>query len=392
MRINDRSLLGFSRFGLLICCAFYIYTIAFRATLPFGDEPDFTVRAVDLVENDFDVWTPYYWMSGGLQQLNVYSNCSIAASPTELAASIDVESCGEGLDQVLGRILFTVFMTSPVLLLVACRSLGLVVMRATVKGSPDQLNTRIDAVGLSLLLPGMIYYLGLMSHEQLTLLISLFVFFFWGNWLIVSGLLGLIGSLDLGNAVIVAAFITIYFFITWALAIFGKKLAGVLLGGFIIYVYMNGLESLKYIGYIPLLEPKVEAILQESLHADFIDKYPLILRPVIVFMTAVFMTPSGLKILPLYLIYGTALLVMVNRLRLRKLHATGSDLPVLLSVATTVMLFSFLLPNYTNAKYYIFLTPFVMNSALTVFSRQWIFITLVGSAWMVPVGLMLFRI
>jgi hypothetical protein len=392
MRIDARCLFGFSRFGFRIGFAFFILALAFRATLPFGDEPDFTVQALYLVENEFDSWTPYYWMHGSLQQLNIYSNCAIVASPTEVTAQIDVASCGEGVGQVLGRTLFMVFITSPIWLVIMWRNLGLVLLSASVRCAPEKINRRIDALGLSLLLPGMIYYLGLLSHEQLTLLISLFVFFFWGNWLIIAGLLGLIGSLDLGNAVVVAAFLAIYIVITWALSIFGIKLASIMLGGFLTYVYMSGLESLNFIGYLPLLESKVNAILQEALDADFIDKYPLILRPIITFMTGVFMMPSGVKIFPLYLIYGAALLVMMNRLRLRKLHDIGSDLPVLLSVIATIMLFSFLLPNYTNAKYYMFLAPFILHSALTVFSRKWIFITLVGSAWMVPVGLILFRI
>lgn len=390
MRISATKLNRFSLFGLRISLAFCILALAFRVTLPFGDEPDFTVRALELVEVEFPAWTPYYWLSDGLQHLNVYSSCAVLASPTEVFAQIDGASCGEGMSQVLGRTLLMVLLASPVLLVVAWRGVGLSVLRATVKGKSEELKQRIDALGLSLLVPGMIFYLGLLSHEQLTLLLSLFVFFFWGNWLIVAGLLALIGSLDLGNAVIVAAFLVIHAAITRAVAILGLKWATVLVGVLLAFVYVSGGEGFAYIKYFSLLESKADAILQKSLDADFFDKYPLILRPVITFMTGIFMTPSGVKVFPLYVIYGVGLLVMLNRLR--KSHGARPLLSAMLSVTTTIMFFAFLLPDYANAKYYIFLAPFILYSALKVFSRKWVFATLVGTAWMVPLGLLVFRV
>ncbi len=390
MRITAPDLYRFSRFGLRITLAFCMLALAFRWTLPFGDEPDFTVRAVELVEVEFPAWTPYYWLSGELQHLNVFSSCAIMASPTELLAQIDGASCGEGMGQVLGRTVLMVLLASPVLLVVAWRGVGLAALRATVKGQSYELNQRLDALGLSLLVPGMIFYFGLLSHEQLTLLISLFVFFFWGNWFIVAGLLALIGSLDLGNAVIVAAFLVVHAIITWAVAKLGLKWATVLVGGLLASAYVSGAEGLTYIRYLSLLESKADAILQKSLDADFFDKYPLILRPVITFMTGIFMTPSGVKIFPLYVVYGVGLLVMLNRLR--KIHGAGPLLSSMLSVSTTIMFFSFLLPDYANAKYYIFLAPFILYAALTVFSREWVLAILIGTAWMVPLGLLMFRV
>jgi hypothetical protein len=392
MRINPPHLFSFSRFGLGIVFVFFILTLAFRGTLPFGDEPDFTVRALELVKSDFPAWTPYYWISGVLQQLNVNSNCVIVASPTEVTARIDAASCDEEVGQVLARVFVILFLVTPVLLLVAFRGFGFAVLCATVKGPPNELNRRIDSLGLSLLLPSMIYYLGLLSHEQFTLMISLFIFFFWGNWLIITVLLGLIGFLDLGNAVVVAVFVFLNVIIPWAAVRLGIKSVGVLITVFLSYTYLNGLDGLAFIGYLPILEFKVNAIWTKLITSDFFDKYPLILRPVIAFMTGVFMTPSGIKILPLYLLYGTAILVMVNRLRQLKFQGDENSVPVLLSVLTTIFFFSFLLPNYANAKYYIFLAPFILYSALSVFSRQRIFTTLVISALMVPVGMILFKI
>ena len=380
----------FSLFGLSVALAFCILALAYRVTLPFGDEPDFTVRALELVEVEFPAWTPYYWLSGWLQHLNVFSSCIVIASPTEVLAQIDGASCGEGMSQVLGRTLLMVLLASPVLLVVAWRGVGLAVLRATVKGQSAELNQRIDALGLSLLVPGMIFYLGLLSHEQLTLLISLFVFFFWGNWFIVMGLLALIGSLDLGNAVIVVAFLVIHAVISGAVAMLGLKWATVMVGGVLASVYVSGVEGLTYIHYLFLLESKADAILQKSLGADFFDKYPLILRPVITFMTGIFMTPSGVKVFPLYVVYGVGLLVMINRLR--KSHGAGPLLSAMLSVITTIMFFTFMLPDYANAKYYIFLAPFILYSALTVFSRKWVFATMVSMAWMVPLGMLAFRV
>ena len=204
------------------------------------------------------------------------------------------------------------------------------------------------------------------------------------------GLLALIGSLDLGNAVIVVAFLVIHAVISGAVAMLGLKWATVMVGGVLASVYVSGVEGLTYIHYLFLLESKADAILQKSLGADFFDKYPLILRPVITFMTGIFMTPSGVKVFPLYVVYGVGLLVMINRLR--KSHGAGPLLSAMLSVITTIMFFTFMLPDYANAKYYIFLAPFILYSALTVFSRKWVFATMVSMAWMVPLGMLAFRV
>jgi hypothetical protein len=181
----------------------------------------------------------------------------------------------------------------------------------------------------------------------------------------------------------------IYAVITCALAILGLKWAIIMVGGILATAFVSGVEGLTYIKYLPLLEFKADSILQKSLDADFFDKYPLILRPVITFMTGIFMTPSGIKVFPLYLVYGVSLLVMLKRLG--KSHRAGPLMSAMLSVAATIMFFVFILPDYSNAKYYIFLAPFILYSALTVFSRKWVFATLFGMAWMVPFGLLAFR-
>lgn len=389
MRINAPDLYSFSLFGLRIVLAFCVLVLAFRGTLPFGDEPDFEVRAVELVENEFPAWTPYHWLSGSLQRLDVRSNCVVMATPTAITARIYGDRCSEETGQILGRSLLMILLVSPVLIVVAWRGLARAVLIATVKEKPSSLNQRIDALGLSLLMPGMIFYLGLLSHEQLTLLISLFVFFFWGSWLIVASLLALIWSLDMGNAVVVATFAIIYMVTTKLANRLGFKWATLMVGLLLLSAYVSGVEGLTYLQHVPLLEPKVTAILHKAVNADFHDKYPVILRPLVTLLTGIFMTPSGVKILPLYAVYGVGLIAMVTRLRLRL--GTEPDLILLLSVLTTIMLFTFLMPDYANAKYYIFLAPFVVQAALTVFSRAWVFGVLVSTAWMVPFGLMIFR-
>lgn len=391
MRIVANDMFSFSRFGLSIAFAFCMLALGFRATLPFGDEPDFAVRSVELVENEFSAWTPYYWLSDELKYLKIDASCKIVASPTNVMARIEGSSCGEGAVQVLWRTLLMIFIASPVLLLVALRGFGLGLLSLTVCGPRDDLNRRIDAIGLSLLIPGMIFYLGLLSHEQLTLLISLFIFFFWGNWYIVAGLLALIGSLDLGNSIVIATFILMHTLIVCALASLGAKLTYVILGCMLTYFYSVGYESLTHIRNLQLLDSKIDDIINQAQYADFRDKYPLILRPIIIFMTGVFMTPSGIKIIPLYIFYGITLLIFLNRLRHLSQQKNKLAQPFLLSISSTILSFSFILPNYTNAKYYIFMVPFILYLALKVFSRQSIFFYFGGTALMVPFGLMLFR-
>lgn len=380
-----------SRYGLYCTLAFIFWTVLMRFVLPFGDEPDFTVRAVELVEEDgHPLWVPYYWMGGLLNELQVESACEPDASPISIWGHIDSGACTEPLEQIIIRVAVVLLCSAPLLwVIVYRRTLHRLLRVVGLRVEASELNERLDALGTTLLIPGMVYYLGLLSHEQFTLVVSLLISVVWGSWSLVLGLAAFTMSLDLGNGVIVFSFLALYVVIAVIWRLSGFKGVGIFLFGLATLAIVGGYELLNYVQLVPFLANKAEAIFVKSLTAGFLDKYPTALRPAITYITGIFMTPSGIKAVPVQLMFAAAITVGLWRLfsRLQRTTTVPSEADVSLTprpsqiaratqllptiaALTTVLSFSLLLPDYANAKYYMFLAPFFARPLLMVYGRQ----------------------
>jgi hypothetical protein len=394
-------LLHFSRLGIVVVATFILLLLSFRLTLPFGDEPDFTVRAAELTEIEWPAWTLYSWVPGLLKSLKTTSECVIGASPMSLVAHIDHASCSENLVQVLLRCILTLLVLFPLLLLIVWRGLGMLILKKTIDSSAMELRARLDAVALSLLIPGMIYYLSLLSHEQFTLVISLFIFLFWSNWTVVLILLSLVAFIDMGNAVVIACFIVVQYISRISINRLGLKFT--LIIGIFILLLINFIENelISLAGMISLLEDRSNAIsvAATTIYEDLRDKFPIVLRPVITFMTFFFSTPSGIKVVPIYFI--ACLFIFIAILRLRVLYSVSKNsnkdidaywLGLVVSGIYTIILLIFILPGYANGKYYVFLLPFMTKLVMEIFSTWTIYRFLACISLLVPISLILFRL
>ena len=387
--ILDSSAPHVSRHGFYCVLAFVIWTVLLRLVLPFGDEPDFTVRAVELVEEeDYPPWAPYNWLRWLLDPIDVKSFCKQDASPIAIFGQIDSITCSEPLEQIVFRIVLTVICCSPLLWVVVYRSSlhkMLDVLGLHLKAK--ELNQRLDALGASLLIPGMIYYLGLLSHEQFSLAISLLISVVWGSWLLVILFAVYTAALDIGNGAIIFAFLVMYAIVFNVWKFFGSKGLIIFLLGALVVFFIGSYDLLSYVQVITLLSDKAESIYRKSLNADYLDKYPAILRPVITYITAIFMTPSGIKAVPAQLMFAFVSIVGINRLLKNFRKKSGptydflskSDLELfdlgatqilpMIAALTTILGFSLMLPDYANAKYYMFLVPFILLPFMSVFGR-----------------------
>jgi hypothetical protein len=104
-------------------------------------------------------------------------------------------------------------------------------------------------------------------------------------------------------------------------------------------------------------------------------KYPVILRPVITFLVAVFMTPSKLG---LYILYPVYFYVLVSSYFKLYANATkyAEQKDMLFSFTTPIVFVIsvvFILPGYSQAKYYMFLMPFIIHSLLSIYSIKKIY-------------------
>lgn len=385
-KISNTTAPRISRYGFYCVLAFLFWTVLLRLVLPFGDEPDFTVRAVELIEvEDHPLWVPYHWMSGLLNEINVQSNCQPDASPVAILGSIDSVTCTQPIAQIIFRVVITVICTAPLLWIVVFRNAAHNILRLLgLRLKITELNERLDALGTALLIPGMIYYLGLLSHEQFSLVISLLISVVWGNLFLVLLLTIYTLALDLGNGTIILAFLAIYIIVFLSFRSMGLKGLGLILFGVSAFFLVGSYDLLGYVQALTILSGKAEAIYLKSLTADFLEKYPVFLRPVITYITATFMTPSGIKAAPVQLMFAVVGIIGINRLRKSfrnkiNLVSVGKEprlidlgtmqLLTMIAALATVVGFGLMLPDYANAKYYMFLVPFVLLPFVSVFDR-----------------------
>ena len=114
-----------SRYGLLSVCFFLFFSMLFRFVLPFGDEPDFSVRAVALsahAEKSF--YPPYHFINNTINEIETQSTCRIESSPFSMLASINASSCAQGYEQIAKRFLFILVTAVPLFVVVVFTDFG----------------------------------------------------------------------------------------------------------------------------------------------------------------------------------------------------------------------------------------------------------------------------
>lgn len=394
----QKKLPTISDLGIASIVLFVVLSFIGRFLFPWGDEPDFRVRATEVIYSDtfLPKWVPYYLFANLINEMRPYSSCRVDSSPFALWAYIDPVACIEYLDTIITRTIITVIVALPVLLLVTFRRYFFDLARTIgATFSYWEWERRLDAISLSLLFPSIIYYMGLLSVEQLTLVISILIV------TVVESIIGslllfyLVFTLDIGNSIVVAVFLLLTYSAKYIVRFFGLKRLFFVILAFLIVVYITNISFLAFLiennSFLPA------AFIQESrltlasvTSSEYVDKYPLILRPVITYMSFIFNTPANIKSVFLYITVGVLILYSVysvkdNYKRLtvaacnsiahaRQLTGLKTDIVYALSSITTILFFVLMLPTYANAKYYIFTLPFFLQLALAVFPRWKVFL------------------
>lgn len=382
-----------SKFGLLIVLSFIFLSLAARVLFPFADEPDWTVRAPGVLFGDHPVWSPYYIFSNWLNTLFIdHSVCAVQASPMGLWSHIPYQ-CNEDFEQVIIRWVLTLFILIPMLLIVVFRRTFIRFMSVLhVRLSFDEWNNRIDALALSILFPGMLFYLGVLAEEQLYLIVALYIFLFWGFWLLISSLLVIMLSIDFGNSLVAIFFVGGLWFFTH-LRIFGRKVFFLFIALLVCLAYFVGFKFLDVLLNISFvtgdLAQKSEAMLSALDGSELLTKYPVFFRPIITFMSFVFLTPTGVKVPLLYVLFSLAFVWITLKVIAKK--DNNVDVFWFTPVAVIVF-FVFLFPTYGNAKYYIFMLPFLIYVALLFFNRRNMFLLFMAANAFVFLHLLLYRL
>lgn len=379
--------------SILLTCIFILFCFFYRVLIPFGDEPDFTVRAPALLQNSFNLLSPYNLYHIFSEFISVNSiECRPSSAPLDIWAYVP-PSCFEEHNQVFIRTLVSILVTLPLFLFCIFTGLSrkLYIMLVSEITNSDFLKIT-KSLSLAILLPSMIYYLGVFADEQFFLVCAMMLFVFYRSFFLVIIILTSLSFIDFGNS-IVCSFFIVLLFVSEVLIKKSRKLCFIFMLLLVIFSLIVGYTLLEYIAKLDFLtgalHQKSQAIFDSLDGSVFVDKYPVILRPVVTFMTFTFMTPSGLKVLPLYIIFG--IIFVIVTLKVYKQNNPTLDLYWFVPLAT-MLFFVFLFPTYGNAKYFVFVTPFLMYVITYFFCYKRIVISLVCANFLVLGNLLLFRI
>lgn len=251
------------------------------------------------------------------------------------------------------------------------------------KGTAKEWNERLDTLSLSLLFPGMIYYLNVLSIEQFTLLLSLFVFILRSGIGITLLLIAFIFSIDKGNALIVLSLISLNWFVLRYID--GIKLSKYFVSviSVAIGVYFINFLIIEYLSAIAFLQQKITAILHKYSGVDVVKKYPVILRPAITYMSFIALTPAYLKSVLAYIVTAVSILLTILKImklylwhKKNKLDLNSLKRRVVMAFNAIIVIlgFIFILPDYANGKYYIFMMPFILLLFFTIYSKKHIYL------------------
>lgn len=383
-----------SKVKFILFFPFLMLTYLFaRFVLPHGDEPDWTVRSLELLAISETPWSPYFYIKELLNYVRIDSNnCIIDASPTSLSAHF-ASACFSNYQSMLPRFFITSFVMLPLFVVVFCKNrVKGIVTESTHGGISEKQAFRDSALLLSLFFPGVIYYLGVFSPEQLSLVICLPLIVFYDRIVIVLLLFTLAALVDFGNALVFVLFYLYFrsslfvanrfglkmFFVASALLMLAALVAG--------YVVLSVFESYgPYLGSImaPVLG-KASAIFEALEQGGYAEKYPVFFRPLITYMSSIFLLPSGFKATIAILFTTFCLMVFSLLFFVNKTYKKREVLPevylFLLCPVFFVCMMTFLIPNYAFAKYYIFTMPFVLYGFLNFvsFNRCFVVILLIN--------------
>lgn len=340
---------------------FLCLSLVFRLTLPFGGEPDFLHRVSVILysEGEFvaDLLRFFY------HHYSWIPTCESSHTMTNFWGTTSGFLCGESLE-----LKFVRWLLQNALILTLC-TIPLIykVLKTSgcLQSKKFELNTL--SIFIALLFPSVIYYTGVAAEEQFTLFISILVIYLVNFPILLLPALYFLYTIELGATMVMVLFLCSYFSIRFLYRAIGVRKTEVVCVIMIFITLFFGIDLLQFLFGVPIAGDKIQLIhyaYTESSYADIMDKYPVVVRPVMMFMTAIFMTPDGIKALLLYPVCGLVLLNVFSKSRRLNRHNGDEDYIILLSIITFIVCTIFVLPGYSNAKYYIFCAPFFVRSAL----------------------------
>jgi len=361
-----------SRFGVLTGVVFLLFMAIGKVLFPFGDEPDFD-RRIDRLYNHSALSN---FIISDVELQTSDGTCGLVADRNSLSVKVPIECMEKNILTFYNRASFTLLMIFPLLCIIIFRNAFYSLFGFYKSMSEDEWSRRLDAISLTLIFPSVIYLLGFFSREVLTSVVSLFIFIFWGRRLIVILLISLIYYIDQGNAIPVAVFYSIFLFYEF-LSRRTYSFSRIILLSLLLVSFSYFLGESIIVYFVHNFDiNKIEMLYQAAYLDGYSEKYSLILRPIITYISLVFMTAEGIKSIFVLVIVSFFLLYFMGHMFTKKGRAVLNNrgdivLPIVAGI-TTICLFSFTLPTHVYAKYYVFFVPFVIYATLFFYRKEFL--------------------
>ena len=241
-------------------------------------------------------------------------------------------------------------------------------------------NRKIDTLSLTIIFPGMIYNLGFISIEVLFVVVSFFAFLFWSRLILLSITLYLLYLIDDGNFIVIFLFVIGLKLFEKLYKLLGIRLYKYFLILFTLFSYFYGQILINIVSELLNFEKLTHIVFQIN-DGGYFTNIPLYLRPVIIFFSSIIFTPHGAKSIFLYILIVILLIyalfiayskrksfVGINQISFHELNE--SQWARFYTVISLLSSFVFYIPTHANAKYYLFLFPFLIYFFLQYFGRQ----------------------
>jgi hypothetical protein len=360
----------------------FLFLFIGRFLYPLGDEPDFFLKSLKVIKN-VDYYNPvlnrhtdvYLYVRFLLDGLSESVACNIKSSPTSFFAKIDYKTCTDSLNNNLTRFLLSsCFLLLIIMPFFLDKSYNLL-KKIGLNCSFHEWNLRRNILSLSLIFPSIIYYLGILSNEQVTLMLALLLFLFRGTTHLSAVLIFMILLIDTGTGLMVLIYYIFISIILYFYRYFYYWLYFFALSFLIVLFFRENL--INFISYYITYIGTVFYNANEWMKADgIIEKYPIILRPLITYLSFIFLSPAKIKIIPLYIIFSFYLLLFFFKTFKRifaekkitsKNKSYYQNILIFISSIYFIISIVVVLPSYALAKYYIFITPFFLYGIISIY-------------------------
>ncbi|HBX2456202.1 hypothetical protein B9067_023900 [Klebsiella pneumoniae] len=205
----------------------------------------------------------------------------------------------------------------------------------------------------------MLYYLGLFTNEQFSLIMSMVSMYFISAGVFVTIILcALIFILDAGNAVVFTMVVGLYHSYRYLSRLLTLRKIIFISLLIVAVCFTLNTKALDFFNSLPIIGQKADAMSEQLDGSDYYAKYPLLLRPVITYMTFIYMSPAYIKSIPLYIFFIMFTIYSIRKSSAQHSNVDSPDLKIfLLAFFTSTLSLVYMFPTYSNAKYYIFAFP-----------------------------------